>query len=348
MSNIAKIDKNFKIETNINKDDIKFYDPRVAPFKIHGIFHEDGKFRRMPESVAKTVSPGVHALHSNTAGGRLRFKTNSPYIAISAKMTSIGKMSHFALCGSAGFDLYINGTHRYSYQPPFYCTDGYEGIFNFAGDEMKEVLINFPLYSDVSELYVGLAESADVLESEPYKIEKPIVFYGSSVTQGGCASRPGTAYQGFISRELDADFINLGFSGNARAEKEMYDYIKTLDMSAFVFDYDYNAPTIEHLEATHERMFLSIREAQPELPVIMMCAPKAVLSPEFQKRRDIIKATYENALSHGDKNVYFIDGPTLMAISGDEGTVDCTHPTDLGFFSMAKAVSGVLKDIFAK
>ena len=345
MKNISEIDKNFKIETNIQKDDIRFYNVKSEPFAIYGVFHEDGKFRRMPEAAAKAVSPGVYALHSNTAGGRIRFRTNSPYIAISVKMPSIGKMSHFALCGSAGFDLYVNGTHTYSYQPPFDITDGYEGIYNLPDAKMRDILINFPLYSDVSEMHIGLSDNAEVLAPMPYTHPKPMVFYGSSGTQGGCASRPGTAYQGFVSRELDADFINLGFSGNARAEEAMYNYIKTLDMSVFVFDYDYNSPSIEHLEATHEKMFLAIREAQPELPVVFMTAPKAVLSYQYKTRCEIIRKTYTNAIARGDKNVYFIDGPTLMALCGTEGTVDCTHPTDLGFFSMARALIDVLKNI---
>ena len=347
MSNIADIDKNFKIETNITKSDIQFHSSLSHPFSIHGVFYDKGKFRRMPEEVASSVSNGVLALHSNTAGGRIRFRTDSPYIAISAKMPNMGKMSHFALCGSAGFDLYINGLHAHSYQPPFHATDGYEGIADNLGTDLKEIVINFPLYSEVSELYVGLKEGAAVLEPTPYSIEKPIVFYGSSVTQGGCASRPGTAYQGFISRELDADFINLGFSGNARAEENMYNYIKGLDMSVFVMDYDYNAPDEEYLIRTHEKMFLAIREAQPELPIVLMSAPRAILSPSMQRRRHTIETTYKNALEKGDKNVYFIDGPALMEICGDEGTVDMTHPTDLGFFSMATALCKVLKKIFA-
>lgn len=348
MPNIAEIDKNFKIETNIDKEDIRFYNARTAPFKIYGIYHEDGKFRRMPEAVAKTVSPGVLALHANTAGGRLRFRTNSPYIAISAKMPSVGKMSHFALCGSSGFDIYINGEHYRTYMPPFNFDGGYEGIVDVPGEDMKEVLINFPLYSDVSELYVGLSKYAKVEAPAPYSLEKPVVYYGSSVTQGGCASRAGTSYQGFISRELDIDYINLGFSGSARAEKEMYEYISTLDMSVFVMDYDYNTTSAEELQATHERMFLAIREAQPELPIIILTLPKYTLPEWARVRRDIIRSTYERALARGDKNVYFIDGPTLMALCGDEGTVDTTHPTDFGFYSMASAVSKVLRKILGK
>ena len=342
---IAKLDKNFKIETEINKPDIAFYDARVAPFEIDGVFYADGKFRRIPESVAKTVNPTVYALHANTAGGRVRFRTNSPYVAISAKMPDIGKMSHFALCGSAGFDLYVDGMHRNTFRPPFDIKDGYESVYDLGGDGVKEILINFPLYSEVSELYIGLAESATVEKPTPYSVEKPIVSYGSSVTQGGCASRPGTSYQSFISRELNANYVNLGFSGSALGEQTIADHIASLDMSVFLMDYDYNATSTEHLENTHERLFLTVRKANPELPIVIMSAPIFTLSPVYVIRREIIKKTYDNAVARGDNNVYFIDGPALMAIAGNDGTVDTTHPTDLGFFSMAQALIPILKKI---
>lgn len=346
MSDISKIDKNFKVNTNINKEDIKFYDARVAPFRVYGVFYEDGKFRRMPEEVAKTVTTGVLYLHANTAGGRVRFKTNSQYVAINTKMTCITHMDHFPLCGSAGFDLYADGVYKKTFRPPYDIMDGYESIIEFDSAKMREITINFPLYSDVCELCIGLARDAEIHAPTPYRVEKPIVYYGSSVTQGGCASRPGMAYQALISREIDTDFINLGFSGNARAEDEMCNYIKTLDMSAFVMDYDYNSPSVEHLESTHEKMFLAIREAQPNLPIVLLSAPIAVLDETYKARREIIRRTYTSALARGDKNVYFIDGPTLMSICGTEGTVDSVHPTDLGFFSMAKAIINVLKEIF--
>ncbi len=342
---ISEIDKNFKIETKLNKNDIVFFDAKDEPFKIYGVFYESGKFRRMPENVAKIVSDGVHWLHSNTAGGRVRFKTNSPYIAINTKMSNVGKMPHFALSGSSGFDLYIGESYRASFIPPFDLNDGYESVIDFGSKKMREITINFPLYSDVNELYVGLSKNAKIEEATPYKYDLPIVYYGSSITQGGCASRPGSSYQAIISRELKVDHINLGFSGNAKAEKEISQYICSLDMCAFVYDYDHNAPTVEHLEATHERMFKEIRKAKPNLPIIMMSRPKYNLTKEEKTRLEIIQRTYENAKANGDNNVYLIDGKALMRLCLSEGTVDNCHPTDLGFFSMARALVKVLKEI---
>lgn len=342
MFDISKVDGNFTIETKIDKKDIKFYKIDEVPFKLYGVFRENGKYRRMPESVAKSVSEGVYALHSNTAGGRVKFVTDSSYIAINVKMDGLGKMPHFALTGSIGFDLYADNQYVKSFVPPFDIENGYEGIIEFEESVQRQITINFPLYSNVNELYIGLKDGSLLQEAEPYKNKKPIVYYGSSITQGGCASRPGMSYQAIVSRTFNYDYINLGFSGNAKAEDEMIDYIKNLDMSIFVYDYDHNAPTVEHLEKTHEKMFKAIREKNPLLPVIMMSRPKHFLTDEEKIRRSIIEKTYRNAVLSDDKNVYFIDGEALTELCKDSGTVDNCHPTDFGFASMAKALTEVI------
>ena len=343
MKNISELDENFKVGGTIARDGMKFFDAEKAPFSIHGVFREGEKFRRLPESVAKSVSVGVHGLHANTAGGRLRFRTDSPYVAVSAKMSSIGKMSHFAYTGSVGFDLYADNRYTGSFVPPHGITDGYESILNLDERKMREITIDFPLYSEVERLVIGLDGDSSLEAPTPYKIEKPVVFYGSSITQGGCASRPGSCYQPIVARRFGFDFINLGFSGNAKGEDIMADYIAGLDMSAFVYDYDYNAPSAEHLEKTHERMFLRIRAKNPTLPIIMMSRPKHLLTADEQHRLEIIRSTYNNAVASGDKNVYFLDGAALTALSGNEGTVDTVHPTDFGFASMAKALGDLIE-----
>jgi hypothetical protein len=171
------------------------------------------------------------------------------------------------------------------------------------------------------------------------------VFYGSSTTQGACASRPGNTYENIISRALDCDYINLGFWGNAMGEDAMAEYIASLEMSAFVYDYDYNAPTPEHLDATHERMFKIIREKNPELPIVILSMPKYYLDENDRKRLEIIKRTYENALSEKDKHVAFISGKTMLEGVKDIALTDNIHPGDVGFSEMAKHVLTKLKDM---
>ena len=354
MSNIAKVDNNLVVNTKIEKEDIVFYNVTDAPFKVYGIYHEDGKFRRMPENVARATSEGVLALHANTAGGRVRFKTDSPYIAINAVMENVCLFPHCAATGTAGFDIYrkMDGEEQYirSCVPPAWessvdIKDGYEGVFDFDTEGMFEYTIHFPTYSDVKTLYIGLKNGAKLEAPEPYKYEKPIVYYGSSITQGGCSARPGITYQSAITRRLSYDHINLGFSGNAKAEPAMYNYIKNLDMSIFVYDYDHNAPTVEHLRNTHEPMFKAIREAQPDLPIIMMSRPSWFLSVAEKERLEIIKKTYNNAKASGDKNVYIITGQELMKYVENDGTVDGCHPNDAGFWSMAKVLGDFLENL---
>ena len=349
---ILQVDKNFKIETKINKTDIKFYDVKNPPFEVFGVFYENGAFRRIPESVAKATSDRVTFLHTNTAGGRIRFKTDSSYIAVNAKMFEPGKMPHFAFTGSIGFDLYMksNGEDVFigTFVPPIDILDEYEGIIELGSTEEKEITINMPLYSSVKELYVGLSENAVVKPATPYSIKKPIVYYGSSITQGGCASRPGMSYEAIISRKLDCDHINLGFSGNAKGEDAIAHYIANMDMSMFVYDYDHNAPSVEHLMSTHQRMFNIIRDKNPNLPILLLSRPKYQLNPEEEKRFEIMKQTYDHAVCSGDENVYLIKGTKLMEAAKSDGTVDNCHPTDLGFASMATALIPVIRKILQK
>lgn len=353
-NNMAEVDANFKIDTNIAKADIVFHNVRNAPFQTYGLIYEDGQYRRLPEAVARSVSDGVHTLHNCTAGGRVRFKTDSPYVAISAKMISVGQMPHYALSGSAGFDLYVTGESREQRFAGTYlpflneAQDGFEGVIDFWKSEEKEITVNFPPYSRVAALYIGISNAATLSEPTPYTIKQPVVYYGSSITQGACASRPGNTYQSIISRRFDCDFLNLGFSGNALGESGIADYIAGLDMSAFVLDYDHNAPSADHLKNTHTAMFQTVRQAHPTLPIVIMSRPKRYLNREEQQRRQIIEETYQAAKAQGDDHVYFIDNTALTQLCADEGTVDNTHPNDWGFYSIAHALENVLSDIFVK
>lgn len=350
MKKFEDIDKNFKIKQDYLKDGFTYYNVLEKPFKVYGLMHDGEKFVRLFEDVAKTVSEGVLALYMKTAGGRVRFRTNSEVIRISAKLNNVlQNSSHFTLCGCAGFDLYDDDKVQYkgTFSPPGNMVDDYESEINVEHRTLRTYTINFPPYSGVTELYIGVENGSILCEAPQYKYEIPIVYYGSSITQGGCASRPGNTYQQIISRHFDANYINLGFAGWARAEKEISDYISNMDMSIFVYDYDHNAPTIEHLIETHERMFKEIRNNHPDLPVIILSRPNPYPCEDEQNRKQVIIKTYENAIAGGDKNVYFIDGEHIFEMfGGDSCTVDRTHPNDLGFMCMAKTLIPVMEHIF--
>lgn len=349
MSDITQIDKNFAVDTQVDKEHLTFYDTEQAPFRIYGVTKEDGYFRRMPQTVARTVNDGVYKLHTNTAGGRVRFVTDSAAVAIHAEIDGIPPFSHMPLTGIGGLDLYVReeGIEKYSgtFVPPHNMKNGYESVLALPDRKERLITINFPLYSNLKKLYIGLDRDASVKAAPDYAYEQPVVYYGSSITQGGCASRPGNCYQHILTRKLDCNHVNLGFSGSARGEDAMIEYLSGLDMKVFVLDYDHNAPTPEHLAATHEKVFRGVREKQPDLPIIILARPRYYLNEDGIRRLEIIRTTYEHALAAGDKKVYLLDGPTLMADIEGDGTVDNTHPNDSGFVSMARAIMPVLAKV---
>ena len=356
---IAKIDENFKIETAIDRPGIQFYNIDSEPFKIHGVFREGGLYRRLPKALAEQVSTGVAKLHSHTAGGRIRFITDSPYVAINVKFGNVCRMSHFTLVCVAGFDMYVREGEREiysgSFMPPYEMTDSFEGIIEFKNNfyaqperKMRQITINMPTYSELREVYIGLDGDSVVKAPEPYKNDKPIVYYGHSITQGGCASRPGYVYPSILSRRFNCDFINLGFSGNAKGQRLLAEYIAGLDMSVFIYDYDHNAPDAEFLRNTHEAFFKIVRAAHPTVPIIMLSTtPKLQYLGSNEERVGVIYKTYENAKASGDENVYFINGSTVCDESdGHVGaTVEGAHINDIGFVGVANAIGEIMKNL---
>ena len=231
--------------------------------------------------------------------------------------------------------------------PPIDILDGFESVLDIPSDEeysLREYTLNFPVSSEISELLIGIKGDCQLKKAPEYTIKKPVVFYGSSITQGACASRAGNTYANMVSRALDCDYINLGFWGNAMGEESMAKYIASLDMSAIVYDYDYNAPSFEHLEATHEKMFQIIRAQNPTLPIIILSAPKYYLTKTDEKRVAVIEKTYRNAIANGDKCVRFISGKTMLESVKDVALADNIHPGDSGFIHMASFVANALKD----
>lgn len=354
---ISEIDKNFKIESKIDKPDIKFYPANCGLFDIYGL-HEpmSGEpYHRMDFDIGKSVSVHIDNLNRCTAGGRIRFKTNSNYIAIFNDYTikGIGKSSHMTTVASSGFDIYIvvDGEPRFfrTLPPPYDFGDSYETYVDFNSSEEREILIHFPSFNGSKKLFIGLQEQAYIKPGSKYKYENPIVFYGSSITQGGSVTRPGLIYENHVSRYFDTDYINLGFSGNAKGEDILAEYIAKLNMSIFVYDYDHNAPNAEHLRSTHERFFKIFRKYQPNTPVIIMSkTDRRILQNEIDSilsTRDVVIETYQNAIASGDKNVYFIDGQKIFDLTcGYDCTVDSCHPNDLGHYSMAMAIIKVIEE----
>ena len=360
MSNldITQLDKNFLGE-EIKYDGMTFHHILDDCFKVYGLYkpYETRKLYRMPEEEAMKLNANVQSLYKHTSGARIRFRTDSTKILLRSILSKITKFDHMPKTGVSCFDLYVDGEYKNSFRHGFLggvqaSTDEkaenvYDSNITLGEKKMRDILINFPLYNKVDDAFIALDDDASIEPAAPYTIDKPFVIYGSSITQGGCASHPGNAYHNILSRRFDADIINLGFSSGAKGEQDMAKYIGSLDMSLFIYDYDHNA-SVAGLAETHEPFFKTFRELKPDVPVIMVSAADGWFG-EIPERKQTIRTTYENAIAAGEKNVYFVDGKTIYAPVGRGAcTVDHIHPNDIGFLMMANAFEPIIRDIFSK
>ncbi len=348
---IGEIDRNLAVQSKLDIKGLKYHNALEDPFDIYGLCQpkETGQYRRMPREVAERVSKGVAEVSSYMSGGRIRFRTDSPYVAVKAKLTGQCFLPHMPLTGTHGMDLYVyDGVadiFQGTFVPPMESPEDYEAVLYGTDAKMREITIHLPLYSGIAELYIGLDENARVEHGRKYREVKPVLYYGSSITQGGCVSRPGNHYPAVIARENNVDFVCLGFSGNALGEPQMAEYLAGLEASIFVCDYDHNAPDPEYLENTHAALYQKYRQANPKTPVIFVSKPDGLLWNEMDiKRRDVVYQTYIEAVKSGDERVYFIDGFQLFTGNRRyDCTVDGCHPNDLGFARMAEVIGEMVQ-----
>lgn len=351
MRHISEIDKNFVVNEDIDQPGMRWFDPKLPPFQLHGLIYDDQGYKRMDSDVAGAVNEGVFALHRHTSGGRITFETDSKYIALHVKC-GFANSSTMPLTSYVGFDLYLereDGSLEFTnaFVPPVTINGNYQGIFSFREPGTHKILIHFPLYNTVEALHIGLDGDCVVNFYSPYTSEVPVVYYGSSITQGGCVSRPGNAFPAIASRLSKRDFWCYGFSGSARGEKEMAEYIAAQPMSAFVLDYDHNdCDNRERLAKQHPMFYRTIRESHPDIPIIMTApyAARPFYDDHPRQSKEILRKTYENAKAAGDW-VYFIDCGSLFGEDKDAALVDRIHPGDVGHLKMAHAVLDCLKDI---
>lgn len=340
---ISQIDKNFNLQNTTVEGGVRYYTIPHESFSLHGVYyHETQKeFVRMDRKIGATVNEGVHGLSNYTAGGRLRFATDSTTLTLRVTYPALRLMVHMPITGQGGFSLLEDtedGVNLVKILPPLpHNKEGYELSCPLPGG-MRNYILHFPLYNDVTSLAIGLDEGATVKKGKAYRDVKPIIYYGSSITQGGCASRPDNSYQGTIAKWNNIDFWNYGFSGNARGEQTMADYLAGLDCSFFVCDYDHNAPSVEHLRNTHYAFYQRYRQQRPDTPILFLTKPDYYARPDQIEREKIIRATYRKARSNGDKNVYFLAGKTFFPKDKENCMVDGCHPNDLGFYLMAKKI----------
>ena len=356
----TKLDKNLSaIHTDMEGLDI--YGLDSEPLELFG-FHwrkKGEQCRRFPLDMDLEFSQGVKMLSWCTAGGHLRFRSNATEIKLHAIVEG-GRMPHMAFVGSRGFDLYVGqGLTQVFARSTVHHADEDEytaTLFSSPNKLMRDFTIYFPLYSAVKMVEIGVTAGAEVLPPTPWPDARPIVLYGTSITQGGCVSRPGMLYSNILSRLIRRPVYNFGFSGNGKGEPETaYKLAEISNAAMFILDYDDNARP-ELLEKTLAPYIRILREKHPTTPILALSTePK---STEAFEPFDASYASQERLLytsihqkvqdafrANGDDNIYFLDGRMLYGADYEECTVDGAHATDLGTYRTAHALQPIVERI---
>ena len=327
-------------------------------FPVYGkcVAKTTARYERLTPEVDSTVRPDVAWLGRNSAGLYVRFRTDSR--RINARWTSLygNHMNHQTLTGTRGLDLYAlleDGTWRSvnSARPnPGSKETDTEVIANMDG-KMREYMLYLSLYDGVTKLEIGVEEGA-VLEGpavDSPSSDRPIVMYGTSILQGGCANRPGMAFTSILERRFNREVINLGFSGNAFLDLEIAQLMAQVENPAvYVLDHVPNTSP-KMIDERGETFFHILRTAHPDVPVIFVEDPQFThLYFDSQKQEEVAsknsrqKALFERLKKAGEKNIYYVKSEDLIGQDG-EACVDGIHFTDLGMTRMADAMMPSLK-----
>jgi len=318
-----------------------------------------GELYRLPLSLREIVRPPVWNLAQSPNGARLRFHTDTTSLAIRVEYPSAPNTANMHAFGQTGVDLYVDGVYLTTVVADKDAAPGklYERtLYNFAGrpGTGHEITLYLSLYKPVKVLGIGFDKGAKIARAKPFALAKPIVFYGTSITQGGCASRSGMSYQAILGRMLNIDFVNLGFSGNGMGEPEMARAVADIDASAYVLDFAQNNRTLDSLEKAYAPFLATLRMKHPETPILAItpiyAARESLGDPtrnELQKMRDHIRKVVAERIAAGDRNLQLVEGTDLLGPDRGDGLVDGTHPNDLGFQWMAEGLASRLRKLLA-
>lgn len=335
-----------------------WYDATALPIDGKGWTDVAVYYDRLPARAEGVVRPPVWGLSRDSAGMAIRFLTNSP--AISARWVLRDEslaMPHMPATGVSGLDLYVKLADRWVWLAngrPSQATMQ-ASLATGIPEGMHEYLLYLPLYNGVSSVHIGVNPDA-VLAAPPERPEttrRPVLFWGTSITQGGCASRPGMAYPAIVGRMMDRPTINLGFSGNGQMEPEMAAFIAEIDAEVFVLDCCPNLGP-EEIAARTEPVVRTLRDAHPDTAIVLMeniIYQKGYFLPaareSYEAKNAELKAAYERLVAAGVTNLHYIPCDNLLGDDA-EATVDGTHATDLGFLRMAQAITPVLNSLARK
>ena len=337
-------------ETPVDRQRVALSDPRLA---IHGLpwLNEDKPaLRRLPLRLKDHFRPPVWDLAQDPSGARIRFRTDSAVIGIVAENPGFSNMHHMPSVGENGFDLYVGNECVGSAWPDAagkIIKDWYIGASNDR--KMRDITVYLPLYKSVTIHQLSFEPGARIEPPAPYATKKPVVYYGSSITQGGCASNPGGSCQAILERRLNADFVNLGFSGNGLGEPALAEAISEIDASCVVLDFWANPPADQYAAALPGFVDI-LRNKWPTVPILVtgpFYFPSernggGALESQTAKRTTARKFV-ESRRKSGDKNIWYVDGLKMLSKDQTAGLVDGVHCNSLGFYFNANGLEPYLR-----
>ena len=332
-----------------------------SQFPLFGKMSEqtETRYERLP-AFLKTVSrPPVWELGKNTAGLYLRFISNSTSIGLKWTLTENRNMNHMTPTGIKGFDLYCLQNDKWEFvnsaRPNSNNKDNSAVIISNMTNDEKEFLLYFPLYDGVENLQVGIDSTATISQPRKQlpKSDKPVICYGTSILQGGCASRPGMAHTNILSRWFNREFINLGFSGNGQLDYEIAEIIAGHDASLIILDFMPNV-NVEQIEQKMKIFYDIIRKKSPQVPILFIenpVFPQAKFDGYMQKtitaKNEALHKVFSDLVKVGEKNIQLISSAGMIGVD-DEATVDGIHFTDLGFMRYAEYLYPYIQEYLNK
>lgn len=338
---------------------VVWYNIRLLPVEGQGWTDVKAPFDRLPIKAEEMVRPPVWGLSRNSAGIAVRFVTDATTIHARWTLTSTNlAMPHMPATGVSGLDLYVKdekgGWKWLSVGQPRAQSNS-SPLVSGIPEGTREYLLYLPLYNGVSSVEIGLDKQRFLAQPSAYlsKHDKPIVFYGTSITQGGCASRPGMVHTAIIGRKLNRPVINLGFSGNGKMEPELANLLSEIDASLYVLDCLPNMSASEVSERVIPFVQI-LRTAHSTTPILLVedrSYSNSFLVTGSKERntsnRKALRGCYEKLMSEGVKQIGYLEGEKLLG-DDNEGTVDSSHPTDLGFLRQAEAMLPILQSLLAE
>lgn len=327
----------------------------ASAFPLYGKVTENTseRYGRLPQSLEGVTRDAVWNRGNNSAGLYIRFRTNSTSIHLRWTSRNDKSMNHMADTGTKGLDLYTltdEGWRFVRSGRPVGKENVAEAVSNMTRED-REFMVYLSLYDGVSKLEIGVDPDAyiDQPAVNSPKSGNPVIMYGTSILQGGCASRPGMAYTNILGRWLNKEVINLGFSGNAWLDYEIAEYIASVENpSLIVLDYAPNC-TAKMIDEKAEKFFRIIRDKHPDVPVIFVGNPMYAhgvfdmkLHEDLCSRDAAQKRIYDKLRKAGEKKIYYVSSEGM---TGDdmEATVDGCHMTDLGMMRYAEHIYPTMK-----